>query len=68
MGFRPTTGPTGSGKTTTLYSILHSIYTPELKILTIEDPVEHEPRRATCAAKSELHLRQWAARHPPARP
>jgi type IV pilus assembly protein PilB len=36
------TGPTGSGKTTTLYSILSSIYTPELKILTIEDPVEYE--------------------------
>ena len=37
-----TTGPTGSGKTTTLYSILRSIYTPEKKILTIEDPVEYE--------------------------
>jgi type II secretory ATPase GspE/PulE/Tfp pilus assembly ATPase PilB-like protein len=37
-----TTGPTGSGKTTTLYSVLQSIYTPELKILTIEDPVEYE--------------------------
>jgi type II secretory ATPase GspE/PulE/Tfp pilus assembly ATPase PilB-like protein len=37
-----TTGPTGSGKTTTLYSILQSIYTPELKMLTIEDPVEYE--------------------------
>jgi type IV pilus assembly protein PilB len=37
-----TTGPTGSGKTTTLYAILQSIYTPELKILTIEDPVEYE--------------------------
>lgn len=36
------TGPTGSGKTTTLYSVLRSIYTPELKILTIEDPVEYE--------------------------
>jgi type II secretory ATPase GspE/PulE/Tfp pilus assembly ATPase PilB-like protein len=36
------TGPTGSGKTTTLYSVLHSIYTPALKILTIEDPVEYE--------------------------
>src|SRR5580658_1461941 len=34
------TGPTGSGKTTTLYSILQGIYTPEKKILTIEDPVE----------------------------
>src|SRR5438477_1763397 len=36
------TGPTGSGKTTTLYSIMQGIYTPELKILTIEDPVEYE--------------------------
>ncbi len=36
------TGPTGSGKTTSLYSILRGIYTPELKILTIEDPVEYE--------------------------
>ena len=36
------TGPTGSGKTTSLYAILQSIYTPELKILTIEDPVEYE--------------------------
>ena len=37
-----TTGPTGSGKTTTLYAILQGIYSPELKILTIEDPVEYE--------------------------
>jgi len=37
-----TTGPTGSGKTTTLYSILQGIYRAELKILTIEDPVEYE--------------------------
>src|SRR5213083_4344 len=36
------TGPTGSGKTTTLYSILQGIYSPELKILTIEHPVEYE--------------------------
>ena len=36
------TGPTGSGKTTTLYSILSSIYTKERKILTLEDPVEYE--------------------------
>jgi type II secretion system protein E len=36
------TGPTGSGKTTTLYSILSGIYTPEKKIITIEDPVEYE--------------------------
>lgn len=36
-----TTGPTGSGKTTTLYSILKRVYTPEIKILTIEDPIEY---------------------------
>jgi type II secretory ATPase GspE/PulE/Tfp pilus assembly ATPase PilB-like protein len=37
-----TTGPTGSGKTTTLYSVLQGIYSPEKKIITIEDPVEYE--------------------------
>lgn len=34
------TGPTGSGKTTTLYSILHKLSTPESSIVTVEDPVE----------------------------
>ena len=34
------TGPTGSGKTTTLYAALHRIYEPGKKIITIEDPVE----------------------------
>ncbi|HEU4677096.1 MAG TPA: GspE/PulE family protein [Candidatus Paceibacterota bacterium] len=37
-----TTGPTGSGKTTALYSFLLSIHTPEIKIITIEDPVEYK--------------------------
>ncbi|MGM0629156.1 MAG: GspE/PulE family protein [Patescibacteria group bacterium] len=36
-----TTGPTGSGKTTTLYASLKKIYDPEKKILTIENPVEY---------------------------
>ena len=36
------TGPTGSGKTTTLYSIIHKLNTPEKKIVTIEDPIEYE--------------------------
>ena len=36
------TGPTGSGKTTTLYSILNHINSPKLNILTAEDPVEYE--------------------------
>jgi type II secretory ATPase GspE/PulE/Tfp pilus assembly ATPase PilB-like protein len=36
------TGPTGSGKTTTLYAALTKLYDPGLKIITIEDPVEYE--------------------------
>lgn len=36
------TGPTGSGKTTTLYSILSKINTPKVNILTLEDPVEYK--------------------------
>lgn len=35
------TGPTGSGKTTTLYAFLRKIYQPEIKIITIEDPIEY---------------------------
>ena len=36
------TGPTGSGKTTTLYAALRRINTPDLNILTVEDPVEYQ--------------------------
>lgn len=35
------TGPTGSGKTTTLYAFLKAMLDPELKIITIEDPIEY---------------------------
>ena len=36
------TGPTGSGKTTTLYSAIHEIHTPDVNIITVEDPIEYE--------------------------
>ncbi len=36
-----TTGPTGSGKTTTLYAILKKVNKPEIKIITLEDPIEY---------------------------
>ncbi len=36
------TGPTGSGKTTTLYSVLSIINTPKVNIMTLEDPVEYQ--------------------------
>ena len=41
------TGPTGSGKTTTLYAALSEIHSPEDKIVTIEDPVEYQLRGVT---------------------
>ncbi|MES2314600.1 MAG: GspE/PulE family protein [Patescibacteria group bacterium] len=36
-----TTGPTGSGKTTTLYSFLQKVHNPGVKIITLEDPIEY---------------------------
>ncbi len=36
-----TTGPTGSGKTTTLYAFLRKVYKPGVKIITLEDPIEY---------------------------
>ncbi|KAA3662414.1 MAG: type II secretion system protein GspE, partial [Calditrichaeota bacterium] len=51
------TGPTGSGKTTTLYSCLNKINTPEKNIITIEDPVEYRLpliRQAQVNAKAKM--------------
>lgn len=45
VGMVLATGPTGSGKTTTLYTLLDLINTPELNISTIEDPVEYRMQR-----------------------
>lgn len=41
-GMLLTTGPTGSGKTTTLYAILNKLNEPGVKIITLEDPVEYK--------------------------
>jgi type II secretion system protein E len=41
------TGPTGSGKTTTLYACLNKINKPDIKILTIEDPIEYQLKGVT---------------------
>jgi type II secretory ATPase GspE/PulE/Tfp pilus assembly ATPase PilB-like protein len=41
-GMLVVTGPTGSGKTTTLYAALQEISSPEVKIVTIEDPIEYQ--------------------------
>ena len=51
------TGPTGSGKTTTLYSILQELNDPGVNIVTVEDPVEYKlPRINQIQARSEIGL------------
>jgi type IV pilus assembly protein PilB len=44
-GLLLTTGPTGSGKTTTLYTMLDLVNTPDVNISTVEDPVEYQMKR-----------------------
>ncbi len=52
-----TTGPTGSGKTTTLYTMLDILNTPDVNISTIEDPVEYQMNRINqTQVKSEIGL------------
>lgn len=50
------TGPTGSGKTTTLYSMLELLNKPDTKIVTLEDPVEYE---IPGIQQSQIHEDQW---------
>ncbi len=51
------TGPTGSGKTTTLYASLRELNTPERKIITVEDPVEYRlPRINQVQVKEKIGL------------
>lgn len=51
------TGPTGSGKTTTLYSALRELNTPDVKILTSEDPVEYDiDGMCQCQVRSDIGL------------
>lgn len=51
------TGPTGSGKSTTLYSMLNSLNTPDRNLMTIEDPVEYQVNGITqTQTKSEVGL------------
>lgn len=51
------TGPTGSGKSTTLYSILNQLNTPERNIITVEDPVEYQvPGITQLPVKPEIGL------------
>lgn len=48
------TGPTGSGKTTTLYAMLSELNTPNVKIITVEDPVEYRLPRVTQVQVQQL--------------
>jgi type IV pilus assembly protein PilB len=47
------TGPTGSGKTTTLYAFLNKIYSKEIKVITIEDPIEYHLKGITQTQTNE---------------
>lgn len=56
-GMLLTAGPTGSGKTTTLYTMLDILNTPDVNISTVEDPIEYQmPRVNQTQVKSEIGL------------
>jgi general secretion pathway protein E len=67
------TGPTGSGKTTTLYATITKIGTAKVNIMTVEDPIEYElsfggpPRQPVAGERKKgRHLRDGPPAHPPA--
>jgi type IV pilus assembly protein PilB len=49
------TGPTGSGKTTTLYAVIQEIFSPEINIVTIENPIEYEMKEVN---QVEVNVKQ----------
>jgi type IV pilus assembly protein PilB len=55
------TGPTGAGKTTTLYSALHAVNSPDRNIVTVEDPAEYELPGITQVQVNEEIGRTFAA-------
>jgi type IV pilus assembly protein PilB len=55
------TGPTGSGKTTTLYSAIHTINSPDVNIMTAEDPVEYNLKGVNQCQVNEEIGRTFAA-------
>jgi type IV pilus assembly protein PilB len=55
------TGPTGSGKTTTLYSAIHTINSPDVNIMTAEDPVEYNLKGVNQVQVNEGVGRTFAA-------
>ena len=65
------TGPTGSGKSTTLYATLNQIARPEVNVITVEDPVEYRLpgiNQVQTNAKAGLELRRGAEVDPALRP
>jgi len=55
-----TTGPTGSGKTTTLYACLNFVNSPDKKIITVEDPIEYQQKGITQTQISKRKGRTFA--------
>ena len=58
------TGPTGSGKTTTLYSVLQELNSPNYNIVTVEDPIEYELMGVNQVAVPARHRARFCFRAP----